>query len=714
MEVNNSNQINNDNNNKNKSKGFLNLVDNIIDTIINLFVFVFSKILLLFGKIANSKFGKFISNTAVFKAIAKFFSTIYNKFILPIYKKISDRIKMFLNGGVVDVDDVILEQDGVSSDSFEKTDLSEADIAATNAAKQAILEKKAQRVIIIKRIIFFILCILLLIFIIINLSNFRKKQDSKKEIMKQVQEVRVMNISSELSGSGTLSPKDSYTITSLVEGEVTEVFFEVGDKVEKGQLLLSISSKNAERSVVNASSSLAQAVDNYNLAKKNYDKLESDYSDNTYKSPFSGYLRTLNVRAGDKISNNKEIAKIVDDTVMELKVPFVSIDANNIKGAEIVQVMIGETGEIIYGAVNSIAEEEQTASNGSLVKYVTILCANPGGLTTENTGLAIINGTASLASANFTAYTEETVVFNDGNDVEIEKMLIKEGARVTKGTPLFKITDDTMDNIISSKKSSYMSAKDNLTKAENNYEDALDSVDEYHITSPIAGTVITKNAKVGDKIQRNSNSTTTLATIYDLSELTLDMDVDELDISKVELGQDVNIQADAFNNKRFTGTITNINLVSNNSNGVTNYPVTVTIKEVGDLLPGMNVDAYVVLSRVENALGIPSDALQRGNVCYVLNSSPTIVSKNYSTEGISERVKNNTPDGFTAIQVTTGISNDNFIEIKEGLQEGDQVYVSESSGSNTWQGFGGMGGPMGGGPMGGGGNRPNAGGGNRR
>ena len=689
-------------NNDKQTKGILGLVDNIIDKLESIILFFFSKIAFVFSTIANSKFGKLISSFILFRAIGGFFAMIYNKFINPIYTKISNRIKMALNGGVVDVNDVYIDEGSVSSDTFEKSELSEADKAATEAAKQAIIEKKENRLRIIKRIIFFILLTILLIIIIISFMNFRKKQEDKKEVMKQVQEVRTMNISSELSGSGTLSPKDSYTITSLVEGEVTGVYFEVGDKVEKDQLLLTISSKNAERTVVNASSSLAQAVDNYNLAKKNYDKLETDYEGNTYKSPFTGYLRTINVKVGDIIGKNKELGKIIDDTIMTLKVPFVSVDAANIKGGQVVQVMIGETGEIIHGAVNSVADEEQTANNGALVRYVTIYCANPGGLTTNNTGLAIIDGTASLASANFTVETEETIVFEDGEDVEIESLLVKEGAFVQKGTPIFKITDKTMDNIISSKKSSYMSAKDNLTKAENNYEDALDDVNEYYITSPISGTVITKNAKVGDKIQRNTSNTTTLAIIYDLSELTVDMDVDELDISKVELGQDVNIQADAFNNKNFNGKITNINLVANNSNGVTNYPVTVTITDVGSLLPGMNVDAYVVLSRVENALGIPSDALQRGNVCYVLNSSPTITSKNYSTEGISDRVKNNTPEGFTAVKVTTGISNDNFIQIVEGLQEGDQVYVSESSSSGFSFGFGGgMGGPPMGGGMGG-------------
>ncbi len=262
------------------------------------------------------------------------------------------------------------------------------------------------------------------------------------------------------------------------------------------------------------------------------------------------------------------------------------------------------------------------------------------------------------------------------------------------------ITEETFNNVLSSKKKAYLSAEEALTKAENNYDDAVDSYDEYYITAPIDGTVITKDAKVGDKIQRSTSSAKTLATLYDLSELTFDMDIDELDITNIKEGQEVNVQADAFNNRVFKGTITNVSLVAANSNGVTNYPVTVTINEVGELLPGMNVDAYVILASVENALTIPADALQRGNVVYLLDSSPTIKSGEYSTEGISDRVKNRAPSGFTAVNVVTGISNENYIEIKSGLQEGDEVYVTESTNNNTMN-FGGMGGGMGGPPGGG-------------
>ena len=155
---------------------------------------------------------------------------------------------------------------------------------------------------------------------------------------------------------------------------------------------------------------------------------------------------------------------------------------------------------------------------------MTIECQNPGGITTDNTAMASIMGMTSVGDANFLLKTEEKIVFSDGNNVEIEELLVNEGAYVEKGDAIFKITDKSINNVLSSKKNSYLQANDSLIRAQTNYDDSLDNYDEYYIKAPISGTVINKNVKVGDKVQRNSSSTTTLAVIYDLSELTIDMD----------------------------------------------------------------------------------------------------------------------------------------------------------------------------------------------
>ena len=592
----------------------------------------------------------------------------------------------------------------VSSDTFVKTELSDDDIAATQAAHDEIDNRKKKKAKLIKRIIIIVVAVVFIVIIISALINNRKKNAKKAETMKSVQDVRIMNISSQISGSGTLKPKDNYTITSLVEGNVTNVFFQIGDKVIKDQLLITIDSSTAYRDIVNASSSVLQANDNYDQAKYEYEKLVDDYSNRTYKAPYAGSLREFKVKVGDTLNNNTEIGTIINDRIMNIKLPFASNIASNIKVNDTVLLELQETGEYLYGKVKSIASDKVTSKAGALVQYVTITCDNPGGLTTNNTAIAVIGNYVSVEDANFEVETDQKLTYNDGNGIEIEKLLVSEGAMVDKGTPLFLITEETFNNIISAKKKTYLQAEEALTKANNTFDNSIDSYDEYFITSPIDGTVITKDVKVGDKLQKNTSNAKTLATIYDLSELTFDMDIDELDITNVKEGQVVNIQADAFKNKQFKGVITNVSLVSSNSNGVTNYPVTVTISNIGELLPGMNVDAYIILANAENVIGIPSAALQRGNVVYVLKTSPTIVSGDYNTDGISDRIKSRVPDGFIAINVETGISNDDYIEIKNGLQEGDQVYVTESTSNTNQFQFGGMGG------MGGMGGPPNNGG----
>ena len=183
------------------------------------------------------------------------------------------------------------------------------------------------------------------------------------------------------------------------------------------------------------------------------------------------------------------------------------------------------------------------------------------------------------------------------------------------------------------------------------------------------------------------------------------MYVDELDVLDVEVGQKVQVTVDAFEGETFTGKVTNVSLESTSSNGVTQYPVTVQMDEVGDLLPGMNVNGEIIIDEAENVLAIPAQALQRGNVVYVKDDSVT------EAEG-------NVPAGFRSVEVETGLISENYVEIQNGLSEGDVVYIDPTTSTDStvmiemggmpgggMPGGGGMpsGGPGGGGMPGGGG-----------
>ena len=590
---------------------------------------------------------------------------------------------------------------------------------------------------------------------------YKKKTSSQKSQGDQsvsTATVKRTDISSELTASSSLSPKDTYEVTSLVEGEVIEANFEEGDVVEKGQVLYRIDASSMDSDLSSAQTSLQRAKESARTAQSDYAEETARIAGNTYRSTASGYIKTLYIKEGDKVNNGTKIADLYDDSVMKITVPFLSGEAAEINVGDEAAVTLEDTGEQISGTVTVVSSMEETLSGGRLVKNVTVEVSNPGGLTTDTAASVTVDGFVCSAEATFTAKTETTlsVELSGNKSLEIENLLIHEGSYVDKNSDLFRVTAKTAEEYLKEFKDAVESADDNLENAENKLSNTQDSVDDYTITAPISGTVITKNAKVGDKISKSSSGTTTMAVIYDLSTMTLEMSVDELDVSSIKVGQSVEITADAVEGETFAGTVTNVSLQSSYSNGVTNYPVTVTLDDTGSLLPGMNVDAKIILDSSENALVIPASALMRGNRVYVKKSSDSTENTDTQRNGSSDNAgdadserknpgdgtqnadsadrqpdagaeasgsskgsgtdnsssksngsgksgSSNVPDGFEAVQVTTGIINDDYVEILSGLSEGDEVYISSDSGSSTQTNqmqMGGMGGP--GGDMGGG------------
>lgn len=619
--------------------------------------------------------------------------------------------------------------------------------------------------------------IVLIVVLAVLLGGFflyKKKTTSQKRQGDQsvsTATVKRTDISSELTASSALSPKDTYEVTSLVEGEVIEANFEEGDVVEKGQVLYRIDASSMDSDLSSAETSLQRAKESAQTAQSDYAEETARIAGNTYRSTASGYIKTLYIKEGDKVNNGTKIADLYDDSVMKITVPFLSGEAAEINVGDEAAVILEDTGEQISGTVTVVSSMEETLSGGRLVKNVTVEVSNPGGLTTDTAASVKVDGFVCSAEGTFAAKTETTlsVEISGNKSLEIENLLIHEGSYVEKNSELFQVTAKTAEEYLKEFKDAVESADDSLENAENKLSNTQDSVDDYTITAPISGTVITKNAKVGDKISKSSSGTTTMAVIYDLSPMTLEMSVDELDVANVKVGQSVEVTADAVEGETFTGTVTNVSLQSSYSNGVTNYPVTVTLDDTGSLLPGMNVDAKIILDSSENALVIPASALMRGNRVYVKKSSDSTenadTQRNDSSDNVgdadSERKNHgdgtqnvdsadrqpdagaeasgsskgsgtdnssskstgsgksgssNVPDGFEAVQVTTGIINDDYVEILSGLSEGDEVYISSDSGSSTQTnqmqmgGMGGPGGDMGGGAPGGpGGNSGNGG-----
>lgn len=587
-----------------------------------------------------------------------------------------------------------------------------------NRLKNGIHIKKPTK----KQIIIIILCIIALAITIGNIVKKINNADNDKTEYKMLT-VQRMDIQSTVDGSSVIEANDTYDVTALVQGEILADHFEEGDIVKKDQLLYEIDSEDAARDVQTAKNKLIKsqqaysdairkkvdtvktntysekaqqnaikkALNSYDSAVRSLEDIQNSYNNLSISANYGGVVEEVLVSKGDNINVGTKIAKVCNTEILKIQLPFNESDANNISVGEEAILTIASSGDKLTGVVDHISGAETATNAHAVVKYVTINVTNPGGLTINDKASAMVGEYACSDIAAF-EYSDEGYITAKSsgtlNDIYLEKNdLISVGQNIgsIESDTITKQLEDGKDNVETSQMnvdeaydnlekliinndtysldSSVQAAKLELDDSRLNLEQAQEKLEDYQVKAPIDGTIITKNKKSGDKLETgNSSATEPMAVIYDMSTLKVQLSVDETDIRSVKAGQDVTITADAVNGT-FTGKVTKVGVNGTSENGVTTYPVDITINEYGDLLPGMNVDCVIVVESAENVLAIESEGLQRGNVVYVAG----------------EKTEDNdkAPEGYRSVKVETGINNSTFVEIKSGLKEGDTVCGAE-------------------------------------
>ena len=460
------------------------------------------------------------------------------------------------------------------------------------------------------------------------------------------------DVSNSLSGTGTLNPANTYTVKSLVDGKILTGGFEEGDKVEEGDVLYTIDSSDASTNLEKASIALQQA-------QRSYDKtVDLQY----VRAEVDGTVSSLKVAKGDEVTSGQEVAVIRDSSKMLLNLLFPAADAANLSVGQSADVVLDGTFETLKGTITAVTGTDELSTGNLLVRTVTIRVNNAGGLTTAQAATANVNGVSSIASATFAYQAERTLTALASGTVSA--INVQEGDAVSKGDILIELTGDDLTESI-------QSASESLRSAEISMQNQQDNMSNYTITSPISGTIIEKDAKQGDALTSGS----TLCVIYDLSYLEMVINVDELQIGALSVGQKVQLTADAVTDKTYVGTVTRVSMKGSSSGGTTTYPITIRIDNTDGLRPGMNANAEIVVAEANNALVVPNAAVIRGGYVLVSKKSPSAAN---AVEDMDA------PDGYVYVKVETGVSDDSYTEIKSGLQEDDTVAYDTSSVSDDY------------------------------
>lgn len=486
------------------------------------------------------------------------------------------------------------------------------------------------------------------------------------------------SITSALTDSGTLEPADSYTVISLVSGEILSADFETGDVVNEDDVLFHIDSSDKDSSIERAENALKQR-------RRSYNKLLDSRNDLTVTAPISGTISGFSAKAGNTASVNAPVATIEDTSSLLLTEYYSDEYIGQIYEGMSATVSVSDQMLTLPGHVEKISSLKRISETGVSCFAVTVRVDNPGSLTVGTTATCWLSGgiyPSITDEDGLEAYQRTTVSYDISGTVQ--KAHVRNGEIVSKGDILVELTSDTLDDSI-------QDAADALRDAELSLESQYDVLENYTIQAPISGTIVDKYYKQGE----NAETGKTLCTIFDLSSLTMTLNIDELDIKSVSVGQTAEITADAVPGKTYQGTITEVGINGTTSGGVTTYPVKVQIDETDGLLPGMNVDVSIVISQKQNVLTVPADAVQPGSRVLVKTADGS------TGQGA--------PTGYEFVHVEIGLSDEDRVQILSGLTEGCEITYPMNTSLSIFDmmqmgpgAMGQMGGRPGGGQMGGG------------
>ncbi len=376
-------------------------------------------------------------------------------------------------------------------------------------------------------------------------------------------------------------------------------------------------------------------------------------------------------------SGNKDEGKEVETQVVNEITLTETVSATGKIQPEVeVKISSEVSGEIIELPI----KEGQTVKKGDLLVrinpdlYQSGLSRSSASLSTAKAGLNQSEAQLKEATAN---YNRNKSLFEKGVISKSEWDKIVSAYEVAKAT----------------QQSSYY----NVQSANATVTEAKDNLNRTTIYSPVDGTISKLDAELGERVVGTQQMTgTEILRVANLNNMEVEVDVNENDIVKVEIGDEADIEVDAYLRRKFKGIVTSISNSANadlTADQVTNFKVKVRIlKEsyedmtegkpanYSPFRPGMTATVDIITERKENIIAVPISAV-------VVKSDTTAVKKDVVKE-LEEKEKEKktgvvaqkfecvyVKSGDKAVlkPVTTGIQDDTNIEIIKGLQKGDEV-----------------------------------------
>ena len=468
-----------------------------------------------------------------------------------------------------------------------------------------------------------------------------REQFAMNDVDVETYTVTTGTISTVVSGSGTLQNVDMETVSLPSGVELTEILVEYGDEVTEGKLIATVDMGT----VRTAMSDLQSTIDDLD---EQISDAEGDKVSSQIKAGVSGRVKIIHAGEGTNVA---------DAMVEHGGVAVLSLDGYMAVDLETEMLTAGDAVTVIRADGQEISGMVSLSAGGK----ATVLVTDNGPEYDEEVAVKLDDGSA-VGSGRLYIHNPLAVTGYAGT---VSRVNAKLNQKVSSSTKLFTLT-----NTASS--ANYDALLRQRQDAEETLLELLQIYRSGGIAAPISGSIFAVSDVEADEL-------TEVATISPDVTMSVTVTVDESDILSLEIGQEADVTVRSVSEDSMSGIVTEIDKTGASES----YTAVIELNKVTGMLPGMTASVDVRIEGVDDAIIIPVDALNKTS-----NSAYVYTSYDEETQQYGGKV-----------DVVTGLSNNNYVEIKSGLSVGDTVYYTEK------QTFSNMFGNMGFG----GGNRPSGG-----
>jgi HlyD family secretion protein len=257
-----------------------------------------------------------------------------------------------------------------------------------------------------------------------------------------------------------------------------------------------------------------------------------------------------------------------------------------------------EVGSELSGIVESVYVEENDR-----VKAGQVLARLDVSKLTDQRNRSVASLTSNRARL---AQAEATVIEATANLNRLREVSRLSGGKVPSASEL-----ETAEATMARADADRASAQAAITEAEAALRSDETNLSKATIRSPIDGIVLSRQIEPGQTVAASLQAPTLFTVAEDLTEMELEVDVDEASVGRVEAGQAATFTVDAYPDRKYTATVSRVAYGSETTNGVVTYPTLLTLKNTDlSLRPGMTATAQIATATRRNAVLVPNAALR--------------------------------------------------------------------------------------------------------